>query len=157
MRFENEYAFLSNFYPSPIEFLGQTCPTAEHFFQALKAEKWEDAISIIQAPTPGLAKKMGRKVTMRKDWEDVKVKMMCMVVKQKFVQNPELAKKLIDLPDEKIIETNYWGDTFWGVCEGKGRNWLGKILMEVRSYLRKQEELRTNNSEEIESNTCEVS
>jgi len=148
MYFRKEYAFLSTFYPSPIVFLGQTCPTAEHLYQALKAEKWEDAVKIMHAPTPGMAKKMGREVVMRKDWEDVKLEMMHMVIKQKFLQNPDLAEKLINLPDEEIIENNYWGDTFWGICGGKGHNHLGKILMKVRLYLRQLNQSRTNNSEQ---------
>ena len=35
------------------------------------------------------------------------------------------------------IEGNTWNDTFWGVCNGQGQNWLGKILMLVRSELNK--------------------
>jgi predicted NAD-dependent protein-ADP-ribosyltransferase YbiA (DUF1768 family) len=31
------------------------------------------------------------------------------------------------------VEGNSWGDTYWGVCKGKGQNKLGHILMQVRS------------------------
>ena len=34
-----------------------------------------------------------------------------------------------------LVEGNSWGDTFWGVCRGKGKNMLGKILMRVRKRL----------------------
>ena len=44
---------------------------------------------------------------------------------------------LLDTGDLYIEETNSWGDTFWGVCEGKGQNVLGNILMGIRTDLRK--------------------
>ena len=56
------------------------------------------------------------------------------VIRQKF-NNPELKEKLIATGDAELIEGNPWGDTFWGVCEGKGENHLGKILMKIRSEL----------------------
>lgn len=37
-----------------------------------------------------------------------------------------------------LEETNTWGDTYWGVCEGKGLNMLGKTLMQVRDELRRR-------------------
>lgn len=44
---------------------------------------------------------------------------------------------LLKTGDEELVEGNTWGDTFWGVCKGKGRNELGKILMKVREEFRK--------------------
>ena len=57
------------------------------------------------------------------------------IVKDKFSRNPELRVKLLNTGDIELIEGNYWGDTFWGVCNGKGENHLGKILMRVRKEL----------------------
>jgi predicted NAD-dependent protein-ADP-ribosyltransferase YbiA (DUF1768 family) len=56
-------------------------------------------------------------------------------VKDKFSRNPELRVKLLNTGDLQLVEGNYWGDTFWGVCNGKGENHLGKILMRVRKEL----------------------
>jgi len=57
------------------------------------------------------------------------------LVRQKF-SNPQLAKQLLDTKDFELIEGNTWGDTFWGVCSGKGQNNLGKILMQIRNELK---------------------
>lgn len=52
------------------------------------------------------------------------------VLKIKF-SDPVLMTKLTNVKGE-IVEDNYWGDTFWGRCNGSGQNNLGKILMEIR-------------------------
>ena len=62
---------------------------------------------------------------------DVKVKLMFVLVTEKFKQNPELKQKLLETGNQELIEGNTWNDTFWGVCNGQGQNWLGKILMLV--------------------------
>jgi predicted NAD-dependent protein-ADP-ribosyltransferase YbiA (DUF1768 family) len=54
----------------------------------------------------------------------------CLVAK--FGQNPELMQLLKDTGDSILIEGNSWGDQFWGVCNSVGKNWLGKLLMEIR-------------------------
>jgi predicted NAD-dependent protein-ADP-ribosyltransferase YbiA (DUF1768 family) len=82
-------------------------------------------------PTPGEAKKAGRSVHLRTDWEQIKVGLMCGLVSQKF-QDPKLKQMLLDTGDQELIEGNYWFDDFWGVHNGKGKNQLGKILMLVR-------------------------
>jgi predicted NAD-dependent protein-ADP-ribosyltransferase YbiA (DUF1768 family) len=56
-------------------------------------------------------------------------------VREKF-KNEELAQLLIDTDDHELIEGNWWHDYFWGVCNGKGENHLGKILMDVREELK---------------------
>ncbi len=58
------------------------------------------------------------------------------IVKNKFTQNPTLAKLLVDTNDKVIIEGNTWGDIYWGMCKGKGENHLGKILMKVREEMK---------------------
>jgi predicted NAD-dependent protein-ADP-ribosyltransferase YbiA (DUF1768 family) len=75
------------------------------------------------------AKAQGRRVILRPDWEAVKVDVMRSVLKCKF--KGELLERLKSV-EEDIIEHNTWGDTFWGVCNGRGDNVLGKLLMELR-------------------------
>ena len=84
-----------------------------------------------------MSKRAGRRVKLRKDWEEVKLRIMEEVVRAKFLQHPDLANKLIDTGDEELIEGNCWNDRFWGVDirTGIGENNLGKILMKVRSEL----------------------
>ena len=128
---EDNY-FLSNFYPSPIKYKGITYQTAEAAFQAQKdPSRQKEFINL----NPALSKKLGRSVKLRKDWELVKDNIMYEIVYAKFVQNPLLLKKLINTGDAFLIEGNTWYDTYWGVCNGEGKNKLGKILMKIRSEL----------------------
>lgn len=141
--FSGDYAFLSNFYPSPIKFnieddVEFTAPTAEHYFQSLKTPSMEEGIGILCAKTPGEAKRLGRKCILHKDWEITKDAVMLKVLREKFTQNPDLAQKLIATGDEFLVEGNTWNDTFWGVCDGKGRNMLGFLLMDIREELKNE-------------------
>ena len=62
---------------------------------------------------------------------------MSSIVFEKFYRNKELRKKLLETGDRYLEETNWWGDDFWGGCNGEGRNELGKILMKVRDFWKK--------------------
>lgn len=133
--FEGEYAFLSNFYEHPISNGVITFPTNEHYFQAMKTLEDDERLAIARAATPGQAKRMGRKVQLRSDWESIKLDVMETAVRIKFT-DPELAAKLIATGDEELVEGNWWNDTFWGVCNEVGENHLGKILMKVRADIK---------------------
>lgn len=137
--FRGEYAFLSNFHPAPVEFEGILYPTVEHAYQAAKTLNREERQRIANLPTPGAAKRAGKQVQLRPDWEDVKIDVMTRLVRRKFTCYPDLAEKLLATGDLPIVEINTWKDTFWGVCEGVGQNHLGRILMAVRKELRTQE------------------
>ena len=137
--FEGEYAFLSNFYFSPMIIDNVVYTTNEHFFQAMKSLNPKERQSIVLAPTPGKAKRLGRKVSLRKDWEDIKEEVMLTGLRHKF-SNPELRKKLLATGNEELIEGTTWHDNYWGICDceacgGQGKNRLGKLLMQVREEL----------------------
>jgi predicted NAD-dependent protein-ADP-ribosyltransferase YbiA (DUF1768 family) len=66
----------------------------------------------------------------------VKVDVMRDLIAQKFAVGSELADRLLATGDQELVEGNTWGDTFWGVCDGVGENWLGRLLMERRAALR---------------------
>jgi len=145
-KFEGRYSFLSNFYPAVIEHQGIKYPTVEHYYMAMKVND-EQLINgkyytvgdfremMAKIESPGLAKKIGRMVKLRPDWDNYKFEVMNWVVREKF-KDPNLAQLLIDTGDQELIEGNWWGDVIWGVCNGKGQNHLGKILMQVRNELR---------------------
>lgn len=133
--FTGAYRWLSNFWPCVIRMSGVDYPTAEHAYQAAKTLNKEDRLAISQLSTPGQAKKAGRALDIRPNWDDIKLKAMKAIVMYKFKYNDELRNLLLATGEEEIMETNYWGDTFWGVCNGIGQNHLGKILMEVRKEL----------------------
>ena len=133
--FQGKYRFLSNFWPAPLIWGGIRYPTSEHAYQASKTKSRAERWYIAGLPTPGMAKRAGKRITLRKDWESIKLDTMSEIVFEKFTQNPYLAKLLRDTKDEELVEVNTWGDTFWGVCNGTGHNHLGKILMAVREKL----------------------
>jgi predicted NAD-dependent protein-ADP-ribosyltransferase YbiA (DUF1768 family) len=54
----------------------------------------------------------------------------------KFSRNYQLGDLLIETGDKYLEETNHWKDKIWGVCDGVGKNWLGKILMDVRTQIK---------------------
>lgn len=131
-RFSGDYRFLSNFWHEP----KRGGYTVEHFYQAAKAENPEDSVLILSQQTAGQAKRLGQKVKMREDWEDVKNTVMLKNVRAKFTLDPKLRRLLLDTGDAFLCEGNTWGDTYWGVDEVKGgQNHLGQILMKVRDEL----------------------
>lgn len=134
LEFNGKYKFLSNFYEARFTYLGKEYPTAEHAYQASKAKLVVQQYWVREAVGPGEAKRRGRKVVLRDDWEEVKLEVMYQICKAKF-QNNELGKALIQTGKAKLVEGNYWHDTFWGVCNGVGSNHLGNILMRIRSEL----------------------
>jgi ribA/ribD-fused uncharacterized protein len=133
--FTGEYDFLSNFYHCPISYAGQRYPTTEHAFQALKTLDLEERSKISRAGTPGQAKRLGREVKLRKDWESVKVDIMREILHAKFTQNTDLLQRLLLTGETELIEGNTWGDREWGQVNGVGKNLLGKLLMELRRNL----------------------
>ena len=138
---DGKYAFLSNFFYAPFVYDGIIYPTNEHFFQAMKTLDQEKRKQIAEAKTPGAAKRMGRQVQLREDWEQVKYTAMRVGVERKFDAHPKLASKLIATGDAILIEGNSWHDNTWGSCFCSkcaaiaGKNWLGEILMERRKEL----------------------
>lgn len=135
-KFAGEYKFLSNFDTTPFVFNNRTYKSVEHAYQAYKATNQTDFELVANATTPGRAKRVGRSIECRPDWDDVKVDVMLKLVRAKFISNPHLKDKLLDTGECELIEGNTWNDTFWGVCNGKGHNMLGVILMKIREELR---------------------
>ena len=139
--FKDEFSFLSNFYPSVVEDEGITYPSVEHAFQAAKSLNNLERLNIKNANSPGKAKRMGRKVTLREDWNELKIPKMAILVLQKFSKHNSLKNKLIATGNTSLIEGNTWHDNFWGDCicyqcrDIVGLNALGLILEDVRLIL----------------------
>jgi hypothetical protein len=113
---------------------GMTFKSVEAAFQAAKTTNMEERRKFINM-TAAEAKKAGRKVELREDWGRIRNEIMIILVAQKFSNNDDLRRKLLDVTGE-IVEDNTWGDTYWGRCNNVGLNILGKILMALRSALR---------------------
>lgn len=137
---EDNYYQFSNFHPlkNPLVIDGISYPTVEHFYQAQKTVIPEERQEIANAPNPAAAKRMGKKISLREDWEQVKWDVMYQGVKQKFESDEALKRLLLSTNDRWIIEWTWWGDKVWGMhsLDSKGNNALGKILMRVRRELR---------------------
>lgn len=135
LRFTGPHAFLSNFFPSRIPVRGVDYPTVEHAFQALKFESVEHQRSILFCGTPGAARKLGRRLSpLRPRWNADRIQVMRVLIRKKF-SHPGFAAQLMDTGDAELEEGNTWNDTFWGISKGRGRNELGKLLMETRDLL----------------------
>ena len=136
MTFRGKYGFLSNMYAATFKWDGRTYLNSEAAFQSAKSldpavrDRFSEMTGVV-------AKREGKRVRLRGDWEVVKDAIMEEVVRAKFSQNPDLLRKLIDTGDMVLIEGNRWHDTYWGVdlTTGRGENHLGIILMKIRSEL----------------------
>ena len=139
--FKGKYYFLSNFSESLVSYDGLTYYNVEAAFQAAKTLDKNERIKFAREKNPSVVKKMGRKILLRPDWEEVKADIMYELVFTKFNSNPDLKKQLLETGTEELIEGNYWHDNIWGHCtcekckNKEHQNRLGKILMKVRSEL----------------------
>lgn len=145
-QFRGRFGFLSNFYPCTVELKGtQLFPeiasheiysarSVEHAYQAAKSKKKSSLNKVLGAGSAGEAKKVGRGIILRPDWEFVKLDIMRSLIESKFSER-RLGKALVDTAPHVLIEGNNWGDTFWGVCNGVGYNYLGLLLMLQRNKL----------------------
>jgi ribA/ribD-fused uncharacterized protein len=133
----NKYAFLSNFYPSPITMAGRWYPTGEHAFAAFKAGTLANHEAIRLAASPNAAKALGRSIPLRSDWEVVKYDVMRQVLRIKFARRSMLGAALERTGNALLVEGTDWNDKVWGVVrpEMVGRNWLGHLLMARRAEL----------------------
>ena len=135
--FFGKYRFLSNFElcPNGVEFEGMIFPSTENAYQAAKSLNMEVRKQFLTI-TPSQAKREGRSIKVREDWDSVKVDVMKKVTIEKYLKNHDLAKALLETENRHLREDNYWNDVFWGVCNCVGKNYLGKILMGMRDLLK---------------------
>ena len=134
--FNGPYRFLSNFWPCIVYLDEKAYPSLEHAYQAAKTLDEDERSWVRASAVAGLAKQKGQRVTVRGDWDRIKRRVMFKLVKDKFTRDESLKEKLLKTGNASLVEDNTWGDTYWGVCNGKGKNHLGKILMRVRNQLR---------------------
>ena len=120
--FRDDLYFLSNMFPCKV----QEFSCVESYFQAMKCPDRADEFIGLNGYQ---AKALGRRVKLRTDWNDERISVMRGILFIKF--QGKLLERLKAIEGE-IVERNTWNDTFWGVCNGKGENHLGKLLMEVR-------------------------
>ena len=140
-RFIGKYKAFSNFEPSPVRYENLTYPTVEHAFVASKSldRSFRKQIVMMPANKAGQAKKWGRTINLRTNWDEIKIGIMKELLIQKFEIYP-LGIMLLDTKDQLIVEGNFWHDNYWGNClcdkciKIKGENNLGLLLMQIREY-----------------------
>jgi ribA/ribD-fused uncharacterized protein len=140
-RFCDQWAFLSNFHPAPLEWEGLHYPTSEHAFNAGKTVEPDLRRWIAAAVTPREAKRRGHQVRLRDRWdEEVRYQVMREVLRAKFTAWPGRVTCLLETSPAQLVEGTTWHDTHWGICvcsrhAGQGENHLGRMLMELRTEL----------------------
>lgn len=135
-QFTGAYRFLSNFYAHEICYGELVAPTNEHLFQALKTRRRSDQQWVLDASTPGEAKRRGRSVKLRPAWDSQRDNYMALCVRLKFPARSSMALRLLDTGAALLEEGNTWGDRYWGKVNGRGENRLGHLLMARRHHLR---------------------
>lgn len=139
--FFGKYRWLSNFFESPIVYDSMIFSSVEAAFQAAKTTDKIKRLSFCGNISPSQAKGMGRQLDLRPDWEEIKSQVMLDCLRSKFAAGTPLAEKLLDTGAERLVEGNFWHDNIWGDCKCdrcaniKGKNLLGKLLMQVREEL----------------------
>jgi len=132
--FSGNYRWLSNFFPSQVYLDGIEYPTVENAYQAAKCRNLFDRKKFVDV-APYVAKSLGKRVLLVKGWELKKIGVMKMLLLQKFELGSALGDMLLATGEEVLVENNTWGDTFWGKSDGKGKNILGVLLMDIREAL----------------------
>lgn len=132
--FTGNYRFLSNFYHAPVVVSGISYLNNEAAFHAAKVLDPKQR-AIFSTLNPSDAKRQGRRVKLRADWDIVSIEIMELCLRVKFMTYPELAKKLVETGDQELVEFNNWGDQKWGKTAQGGKNILGQLLMLIRTDL----------------------
>ena len=137
-RSTGEYGFLSNLYKRPVVFEGRKFSCSEEAYQFGKPRDKKVAEWIVSAPKPHLCAAAAHSLfvfDVKEDWNSTKVERMRQVLKAKFSQHMDLAKKLKETGDATLIEESNM-DAFWGIGKkGNGKNMLGVLLMEIRNEM----------------------
>jgi len=136
--FFEDYRFLSNFHLCDINYDGIVYPSTETAYQAAKYDDEKLKKTFAQI-SPADSKKLCRAMPLPPEkiaeFDKKKISIMHTINQIKY-RNTKLRDALLETGDRQLEESNYWGDRFWGTCDGVGENNLGKILMNLRWEIR---------------------
>ena len=131
--------WFSNFQPfdTPLVADGISYPTVEHYYQASKSLCPDQRQHIASQPSASMAKRAGRLIALRPDWDEIKNSVMNFALRYKFKPTSSWGLRL-RITTGEIVEYNYWHDTYWGICTcnkccNTGKNMLGIMLMNIRA------------------------
>jgi ribA/ribD-fused uncharacterized protein len=133
---KDPYGFMSNYFKARFFIYGRWWSFVEAPYQAEKTSIQSEKDEIWAAVKANDSRLLGQKVTMRPDWDQIKRSVMKECCTAKFLQHPELRKQLMETGDQELIEDSPV-DWYWGIgADGKGKNTLGQVLMEIREELK---------------------
>jgi hypothetical protein len=141
---EKPYGAFSNLFRREVVFEGRTFPTSEHAYQAGKARKEEVKEWILSAPSPSLVAMAAHGLytwDISPDWSKTKFDRMKKVLRAKFTQHDDLKDLLLTTGNSRLVEVGRVDNAvnrLWGEVNGKGKNMLGVLLMEIREELRSE-------------------
>ena len=164
---EPENKEFSNFYDTVFKIEDVEYKSAEHAFQAYKAKTFGDEKNfqkIVKSKSAQSAKSFGNKIEKFDEdvWDGKKDEIMRTILRAKFSQNPESRKKLLESGDSILANADP-RDQYWGIgtsatttiakspSKWKGRNKLGKMLMELRNELRAEDAAEKEEASEKEA------
>ena len=139
---EKPYGVFSNLFRREIELEGEIYPTSEHAYQAGKARKEEVREWLMASPSPSLLAMAAHGLyqwDIVPGWSKNKFERMKNVLRAKFTQHDDIASILLSTGDLELIETARVDNStnrLWGEVNGKGKNMLGNLLMEIRDELK---------------------
>lgn len=145
---EKPYGAFSNLYRCSVIYEEQEFPTSEHAYQAGKARKESVRNWILSAPSPALVAMAAHGLytwDIAPDWSKVKFDRMRGVLYAKFSQHPNLRELLLSTGNARLVEcatVDNPVNRLWGEVNGKGKNMLGNLLMEVREMFLKEMEAK---------------
>ena len=133
-----DWGEFSNWWPAPIRIDGIVWPTTEHYYMSQKTKDPKLQLEIRRAPSAREAKRLGRKLTLRKGWDSMKFDVMLKACRAKFNQHEDLKQLLLSTGYRPIHEN--CSDPWWGGGPHfpEGKNLLGKVLVQVRKELRQE-------------------
>ena len=146
----SEFQPLSNWYPCKVQFKGHTFNSSEQAYQWAKADFCQDdaaASKLLFTTSPRDAKDLGSEIKGLRDtdWDQKKNGIMEEILRNKFRDNKDLKKQLLDTKDIILAEASR--DRHWAVGlpinsadlfitkKWTGHNWLGRILASVRTEM----------------------
>lgn len=142
-----EHGCWGNMAPFPIIFDNKEWRTTEALFQALRFsdEKIREQIRLEKSPMSAkmIAKSLSEKMTIT-PMSDEDLDNMRLCLRLKVEQHPELLVDLLRTQDLQFVEDctkrQHGSGLFWGAAnnsgEWVGKNWLGKLWMELRKKIR---------------------
>lgn len=136
----DKYACFNNSYEAPVMYDCITYKSSEAALQAQKTFEITERMEFAKLSADE-ARKKGKSIKLRDDWQDIKYDVMCNILYVKFKQNKGLMDILLETGSEPLVaDMSHIHDMEWGTCfcrkhGGKGKNLLGKALEEVRSKL----------------------